>query len=149
MKCGNTRCSGVGECSAWGECDMFQPSVTVKKREKAPKSFTTEEAEQEAVIAFCELERIDVVHIPNEGKRSAVCGARLKRTGLRKGFPDLFIPAARKGYHGLFIELKRDRNSMPTAEQMEWIGKLNANGYYATVCYGATAAIEEIRKYFR
>lgn len=73
MKCGNTRCSGVGECSAWNECDMFQSSVTIKKREKAPKSVTTEEAEQEVVIAFCELERIDVVHIPNEGKRSAVC----------------------------------------------------------------------------
>ena len=112
------------------------------------RSNKTEAGEQEVVIDYCALFRIDIVHIPNEGKRSATYGAKLKRTGLRKGFPDLFIPAARKGYHGLFIELKRDRNSMPTAEQLAWIGKLNTNGYYATVCYGAAAAIEEIKKYF-
>ena len=127
---------------------MFQPAIKVTKGKKAPRSNTTEDAEQEVVIDYCELNRIDIVHIPNEGKRSATYGAKLKRTGLRKGFPDLFIPAARKGYHGLFIELKRDRNSLPTNEQLAWIGKLNACGYYATVCYGATAAIEEIKKYF-
>ena len=37
---------------------------------------------------------------------SKVAGARAKQSGMKKGFPDLFLPVARKGHHGLFIELK-------------------------------------------
>lgn len=107
----------------------------------------TESGEQEAVVQFCELMRIPVVHIPNEGKRSAAYAAQMKRMGLAKGFPDLFIPVARSGFHGLFIELKRDRGSKPTAEQKSWIEYLNRAGYRAAVCHGADAAIEEIKNY--
>ena len=39
---------------------------------------------------------------------SKVAGARAKQGGMKKGFPDLFLPVARKGHHGLFIELKRN-----------------------------------------
>lgn len=108
----------------------------------------TEDGEQEAVVEFCALARVPVVHIPNEGKRSAAYGARMKRLGLAKGFPDLFITLALSGFHGLFIELKRDRTKRPTKEQREWIEYLNAEGYRAVVCYGAEEAIEEIKKYF-
>lgn len=110
---------------------------------------TTESGEQQTVIEYCEYSGITVVHIANEGKRSARYGAELKRLGLRKGFPDLFIPEAKKGFHGLFLELKRDIKSKPTKAQLEWIAKLNAAGYYAKVCYGADAAIKEIQKYFK
>ena len=109
----------------------------------------TEASEQEAVIQFCEYCGIDIVHIANEGKRSARYGAELKRLGMRKGFPDLFIPKVCKDFHGLFIELKRDITCKPTKEQLHWISKLNGEGYYATVCYGADAAIREIKKYFK
>lgn len=107
----------------------------------------TETTEQQAVVEFCEYAGIEIVHIPNEGKRSARYGAELKRIGLRKGFPDLFVPKAVKGVYGLFIELKKDKTSYPTKEQMEWIAKLNAEGYHAEVCYGADAAIHLIKKY--
>lgn len=109
----------------------------------------TESGEQEAVIEYCGYCGIEIVHIPNEGKRSARYGAELKRLGMRKGFPDLFLPKARKGFHGLFIELKRDVSCKPTKEQMDWIVKLNADGYLATVCYGADSAIREIENYFK
>lgn len=109
----------------------------------------TESGEQEFVIEYCAYRGIEIVHIPNEGKRSARYGAELKRLGMRKGFPDLFLPKARKGFYGLFIELKRDVKSKPTIEQMNWIAKLNAEGYFATVCYGAEAAIREIENYFK
>ncbi len=109
----------------------------------------TEAGEQEAVIQFCQYSGIDVIHIANEGKRSARYGAELKRLGMRKGFPDLFVPIANNGYHGLFIELKRDVARKPTKEQLSWITKLNKAGYYATVCYGADAAIKEIKNYLK
>lgn len=67
---------------------------------------SNEDLEQEAVIEWCDIKRIPIVHIPNEGKRSAAYAARLKRMGLRPGFPDLFIPVVRGRYHGLFIEMK-------------------------------------------
>ena len=102
---------------------------------------------QETVIEFCDRLRILCVHIPNEGKRNLAYGAKMKRMGLRKGFPDIFIPTARQGFHGLFIELKRDRNSHPTHEQMEWISCLNQEGYRAVVCFGVDEAISEIKDY--
>lgn len=109
---------------------------------------TSEAAEQKTVIEVCELLRIPVVHIPNEGKRSERYGAELRRMGMQKGFPDLFFPAALKGFHGLFVEMKKDSKCKPTKAQTEWIETLNAAGYRAIVCYGAGEAIAEIRNYF-
>lgn len=107
----------------------------------------TEEEEQKVIMQYCRLKKIPLVHIPNEGKRSRAAGARLKAMGLQKGFPDLFIPEARGGYHGMFLELKRDRAQRPTKEQEEWIVFLNGKGYFAAVCYGADEAMERITSY--
>ena len=108
----------------------------------------TEEQEQSTVIEYCDLKKIPVVHVPNEGKRSIAYGAKLKKIGMRKGFPDLFIPVAKHGYHGLFIEMKDGTGKKkPTKEQLEWITVLVANGYYACVRHGAQAAIQEINAY--
>ena len=109
----------------------------------------TEASEQEAVIQYCDYCGLDIVHIANEGKRSSKYGAELKRMGMRRGFPDLFIPQAKKGFYGMFVELKRDITCKPTKEQLHWIAKLNSAVYYATVCYGADAAIREIKNYFK
>lgn len=35
-------------------------------------------------------------HVPNEGKRSAYTGARMRSEGLRAGVPDLCLPVAKK-----------------------------------------------------
>lgn len=107
----------------------------------------TEAGEQEVVVRYCELRRLPLVHIPNEGKRSAAYAAQMKRMGLAKGFPDLFIPVAASGFHGLFIELKRDRKEKATEPQKAWIAYLNKAGYRATVCHGAEEAIREIENY--
>ena len=107
----------------------------------------TEDDVQVAVVDYCDLMRIVCVHIPNESKRSQAYGAKMKRMGLRKGFPDLFIPTARNGFHGLFIELKRDKESRPTKEQLEWLSHLNREGYRAIIAYGVDEAMKEIKKY--
>ena len=107
----------------------------------------TEDEVQETVVEFCDTLRIACVHIPNESKRSKAYGAKMKRMGLRKGFPDLFIPTARRGFHGLFIELKRDKLVYPKKEQREWIEYLNRQGYHAVICWGVDEAINEIKNY--
>ena len=115
---------------------------------KKPVYASSEDAEQEAVVEYCDLLHIPIVHIPNEGKRSLSYAARMKRMGLRSGFPDLLVPLARGGYHGLFIEMKYEKNKT-TKEQKEWLERLAAEGYACAVCYGAAEAIKIIESYNR
>ena len=115
---------------------------------KKPVYASSEDAEQEAVVEYCDLLHIPIVHIPNEGKRSLSYAARMKRMGLRSGFPDLFVPLARGGYHGLFIEMKYGKNKT-TKDQKEWLATLSAEGYACAVCYSAAEAIKIIESYNR
>ena len=115
---------------------------------KKPVYASSEDAEQEAVVEYCDLLHIPIVHIPNEGKRSLSYAARMKRMGLRSGFPDLLVPLARGGYHGLFIEMKYGKNKT-TKEQKEWLELLSAEGYACAVCYNAAEAIKTIESYNR
>lgn len=105
---------------------------TVKKAETPHR---TEEQEQVAVVKYCTLRHIPIVHIPNEGKRSLSAAARLKAAGMQPGFPDLFIPAARGGACGLFIEMKVGKNK-PSDAQEAWLETLNWSGYAVAVCWG-------------
>lgn len=157
MPCGNKQCSEVGKCNFTVlDCPLYREQVDkgkvtkmLRRREEATaaQAGKTEDGEQEAIVSWCELNRIQVVHIPNEGKRSQAYGARMKRLGTQKGFPDMFFPYPVGNMHGLFIELKRDGKSRVSTEQREWLRRLNANGYLAMVCYGADEAIRTIKNY--
>mgnify|MGYP004666730145 CR=1 FL=1 len=85
-------------------------------------------------------------HIPNGGSRNKLEAANLKKQGVRAGVPDICLPVARGGYHGLFIELKFGKNKT-TAKQDEWLAKLNEKGYAVAVCYGCKKAQDKILKY--
>lgn len=134
-------------CECSGNCLGFQDESGKKKPRAKEQLRPTETDEQIVVAQYCRYQRIPFVHIPNEGLRSKRMGAMLKEMGMQKGFPDIHIPQARGGYHAMYIELKRDRQSHPTKEQLEWVVYLSKNGYYAVVAYGADAAIAEIKKY--
>ena len=69
--------------------------------------------------------------------------AKLKASGLSKGFPDLevFIGNGKS----LYIEMKRKKGGVVSEEQKKWITWLNDNGYSAKVCHGADEAIEYVR----
>ena len=84
--------------------------------------------------------------VPNGGRRDAVTGARLKAEGVKAGVPDIILPVARGGYHGLFIELKAGKNTA-TAEQRGWLAALEAQGYRAAVCRGAAEAMALLEEY--
>ena len=114
----------------------------------APKIKRSEAEEQIAVVDWCQAMRIPIAHIPNEGKRSPQYGAMMKRMGLQKGFPDLFIPMPKGGFHGLFLELKA-QGGKTTKEQEEWLSLLNENGYAVCVAVGALQAVEKIKRYVR
>ena len=67
--------------------------------------------------------------------------------GFKKGYPDLFLPVARRGYHGLYIEMKRDETGVVSKEQKDFLAFAEEQGYYDKVCYGADDAIETIEWY--
>lgn len=98
-----------------------------------------------AEFNYPELELL--FHIPNGGNRDPRTGYQLKLQGAKAGVPDLFLPVAHCGFHGLFIELKRRRNWSISDAQKEWIERLNKAGYLAQVCIGANSAIELIDAY--
>lgn len=107
--------------------------------------------EQQALIKWSNLvDEINgkLVHVPNGGFRCFLEAAKFKRLGVRKGFPDLFLPIPRGGFHGLFIELKR-KGSKPNDDQMNWLNYLESNGYAATWCEGWVMAKIVIEKYLK
>ena len=56
-----------------------------------------------ARLASCKWPELSFLyHIPNEGKRPPATGARLKSMGLKSGVPDVCLPVARGGFHGLY-----------------------------------------------
>jgi hypothetical protein len=72
--------------------------------------------------------------IPNGGQRNVIVASKLKAEGVLSGVPDLHIPIAKKGYHGLYIEMKAGKNK-PTVNQIEIMEKLTNEGYLCKVCY--------------
>lgn len=112
-------------------------------------SIPTEHQEQCAVIQYFDLKykehRGRLFAIPNGSYKSRTAASSFKREGLRAGVPDLMLPVARGGYHGLFIEMKRTKGSVTSKEQKSWHKYLNGQGYLCVVCKGfeeAKAVIE-------
>lgn len=83
-------------------------------------------------------------HIPNEGKRTN--GAVLKAAGMKAGIPDISLPVARQGFHGLYIEMKFG-DGKTTKAQKDFMELLQQQGYKTVVAYGAEQAREILRNY--
>ena len=115
-------------------------------------SIQREASEQAALFRWVAFIRVTLpdanmlYHVPNGGKRDRREAAKLKQQGVRAGVPDLCLPVARSGYHGLYIELKVEKNK-PTELQLEWLAALKQQGYAAVVCYGWQEAANIIEKY--
>jgi len=112
----------------------------------------SEHSEQVSLIRWARLAAqtrpalAGLVAIPNGGARHIAVATKLKAEGVSKGYPDLALNVPRGGFAGLFIELKAmDGRTSP--EQKDWISRLNAQGNYAAVCKGWTAARELIEAY--
>lgn len=127
--------------------------MTIMQEWKDASPVPLESNEQQTLVAWAKRHEEEwpelrmLYHIPNEGKRSRKNGARLKAEGLKSGVPDICLPVARGGHHGLYIELKRRKDSEVTKEQLEWIADLVAQGYVAAVCRGCDEAISLITRY--
>ena len=94
--------------------------------------------------------------IPNGGKREkrqdkkgrwfSPTAQKLKREGVKRGIPDIFLPCARGGSHGLFIEMKA-LDGRVSPEQASVHKLLWEEGYAVIVCYSLESAIMLITWY--
>jgi hypothetical protein len=91
-----------------------------------------------------------ILHIPNEGKRSRVAGAILKRMGLRPGAFDYLIPVPRmvngQLCAGLIIEFKSKKGRLSDS-QKEWRDMMHENNFLSLVATDWTVARTSVLQY--
>lgn len=84
--------------------------------------------------------------VPNGGYRHPAVAARMKQEGVKPGVPDLCLPVARCGLHGLYIEMKA-RDGRLSKHQQRWRDLLIAQGYGVAVVYGFDEARNVLIEY--
>jgi rhodanese-related sulfurtransferase len=116
---------------------------------QAVKIVPSEDMEQRNLVEWLHksLPEVRFFAIPNGGWRSKATAGKLKAAGVKPGVPDMFIATARPPYHGLFIEMKREKGGQLSPYQKIWLANLRAGGYRAEVCAGAEAAKAVITDY--
>ena len=98
-----------------------------------------------AMLRYPELELLHA--IPNGGRRDPIEAKHLKEQGVKAGVPDMFLPVAKSGYHGLYIEMKRRYGGVVSEDQKRWLGKLRIQRYKVEVCKGYMEAADLIEAY--
>ena len=115
----------------------------------------TEAQEQTALFQWAKLmekkwPELQLLHaIPNGGSRNPIEARHLKEQGVKPGIPDVFLPVARGGYHGLYIEMKRRKGGRVSVEQKKMILALRDQGFRAEVCEGWEKARDVITEYMK
>lgn len=132
----------------------WKRDLEARKVVQAPKTpparDDAEHREQVALIDWCDVRGwpySEIYAIPNGGSRHQVEAARMKAEGVRAGTPDLFLPVARGGFFGLYIEMKAPNRGRVSDAQEERIRRLRAAGYRVCVAWGWDDARELLIEY--
>ncbi len=105
---------------------------------------TEHEEQRELVRWFRQTYKgVRIFAIPNGGQRSRATAGRLKVEGVSPGVPDLFVPA-----WGLWVEMKRQKGGVVSAEQKDWMNYLQSVNYTCIVGKGAEAAKAAISDFY-
>lgn len=138
--------------------------MTKKRKPRKPITVNTSAYENEIQSSFYEMigwsgneDLKKIFHIPNGGHRLPWIAASLKQEGVKAGVLDNFLPVARGGYHGLWIEFKsKRRKSCPknpedllSDEQVLFAQRVRQDGFMVIVCYEALDAFEKCEQYLR
>ena len=121
--------------------------AVTNKPKRLPRGCLTEDAEHVKCADWLRSKNIYFHHSPNGEKRSLHVGAKLKRMGVKPGWPDFELPFPTPHYHGLFVELKAlDGHLSPV--QREVLGELGNRGYKAICVYGFDEFKQIVEAYF-
>ncbi len=126
---------------------------------KSKPLVASETQEQQALVKWLRLHPVlkdFFCKNDNEGKRTPQQGANLKRSGLRPGVSDIFIYYPSTSFHGLWIEMKRNKkytksemNTPSWKAQELFIETVKSVGYEGKICYGWQDSVEIIERYLR
>ena len=88
----------------------------------------------------------------NAGTGDAIRGARAKMAGVQPGVGDMFLPLARHGVHGLFVEMKQRKFKGKKGGglqdvQVDFRAQVHADGFGYAVAYGWEEAAAILRQY--
>lgn len=121
--------------------------------DKATKrSIPSEHSEQVALMQWVEVVRAQypalgmLYAIPNGGFRLPATAKKLQSEGVKPGVPDLCLPVARSGFHGLYLEMKA-KDGRLSPNQTRWLALLSAEGYAARVAYSFDQAVQLLTDY--
>lgn len=107
---------------------------------------STEHSEQVGFCHWfaCKFPGVVMFSIPNGELRAKSVAVRLKKEGLTKGVPDLFIPRWK-----LFVEMKRSDGGRVSDEQFKMMMYLKECGYEVIIGYGAEDASRKVLDFMK
>lgn len=129
-------------------------NAAARKQVSAPRRHRVEREHGEAKAFMRVVQMHEARHpelrwlhaIPNGGARGKAQAGKLKAEGVRAGVADYFLPVARQGFHGLYIELKSMTGST-SREQKDFLADMRSEGYRAEVAKGWEQAWAIVRDY--
>lgn len=121
--------------------------TTLPSTRKPKKSVESERRAQMRLVQWMYENGIIFFSVPNGANVSAHHRQTLLAEGLSPGMVDLVIPIPSRGYHSLYLELKREDGGVVSDAQKKWINVLNYHGHRAVVCRGFDKAKQEIEWY--
>jgi hypothetical protein len=128
--------------------DTHRSLVTPRPSTRKPKSgVESERRAQQRLVQWLYEEGIIFFSVPNGANVTPHHRQTLLSEGLSPGMVDLVIPIPSRGYHSLYLELKREDGGVISPEQKKWIEVLNYHGHRAIVCRGFEKAKQEIEWY--
>jgi hypothetical protein len=141
----------------WSDEDIAASIATAKpRRKKAASACPLEHDEQKELIkavdgAWGKALGIagELVSVPNSAPKGHTAAAYFRAEGLRPGYPDLLLDVPVGKYHGLLLELKRQRGGRIEPDEAKWHEILRARGFAVAVPCGCDAAKVIIERYMR
>ncbi len=125
----------------------------IRHRNAAPKPKMTEYQLQRALFKYWLAKKTpnsSLIHIPNESKRSAAAGWKLKNIGLHPGFPDLLVKGDQNVLgcvpECILIELKRP-GVIATPERRAQLEELTDKGWTVWCVNDLDFAIRLLEEY--
>lgn len=126
----------------------------------APKPFIPKEYDEQVEVfnwlATCQLDGAGMAFSTLNGIRLSIgLAKKAKRAGNKQGVPDILVDMPGGGrkncgcplYHGLRIELKREKGGVVSQEQEDWHDNLRALGYKVVVARGFQEAKTALKEY--
>ena len=89
-----------------------------------------------------------VFSIPNQRGNDFYWLKMRKEEGLKKGAFDVFVAAARKGFHGLFMEFKSSTGTL-SKEQLEFQKLVTLEGFLTNVFRDAVDGFKFLEAYLK